>query len=408
MDKTDLITTVIVGDGEAETGPTATAWHAHKYIDPSESGAVLPILHLNRFKISESTIFGTMDRKELLSLFSGYGYQVKIVDYEDYVKGHTIPGDESVKPLDEAMAATIQWAIDEIDKIQTAARSGKAITKPRWPMIIMATPKGWGCPPELDGKKIEGSFRSHQVPVGSLQENKEHFKILNDWLLSYDPHRYFRVDDSGKLSIDPIVTRCLPEDRKRTMGQLAELYETTPPLDMSYWGDFGTKDGESVSAMQASGKLLADAIFKNKHSFRVFSPDELESNKLDTVFDVEKIGHRNFQSDPSTMLKEPNEGGRIIEILSEHTLQGFAQGYSLTGRTSLFPSYESFLGIVTTMIEQYAKFIKNGTETNFRVKTPSINYIETSTLWRQEHNGFSHQNPGLINTFLNLPHDVAR
>lgn len=183
MDKPELITTVIVGDGEAETGPTATAWHAHKYIDPSESGAVLPILHLNRFKISESTIFGTMDRKELLTLFTGYGYQVQFVDYDDHVKGHTLPGDESVKPLDQYMAATIQWAIDEIDKIQKAARSGNPIIKPRWPMIVMATPKGWGCPPELDGKKIEGSFRSHQVPVGSLQDNKDHFKVLNDWLL---------------------------------------------------------------------------------------------------------------------------------------------------------------------------------------------------------------------------------
>jgi xylulose-5-phosphate/fructose-6-phosphate phosphoketolase len=345
MDKPDLIAAVIVGDGEAETGPTATAWHAHKYIDPSESGAVLPILHLNRFKISESTIFGTMDRKELLALYTGYGYQVRFVDYVDHVKGHTLPGDESVKPLDELMAATVQWAIDEIDKIQTAARSGKAMIKPRWPMIIMATPKGWGCPPELDGKMIEGSFRSHQVPVGSLQDNKEHFKILNDWLLSYDPRKWFQVDDKEHLTINPIVTRILPKDQKNTMGQLRELYDKTPTLDLAYWGDFGSTNGKMVSSMQVSGKLLADAITRNPRGFRIFSPDELESNKLDAVFEVKGIGHRNLQTDPTSMITEPNKGGRIIEMLSEHTLQGFAQGYCLTGRTCLFPSYESFIGV---------------------------------------------------------------
>jgi xylulose-5-phosphate/fructose-6-phosphate phosphoketolase len=345
MDKPDLITTVIVGDGEAETGPTATAWHAHKFIDPSESGAVLPILHLNRFKISESTIFGTMDRKELLALYTGYGYQVRIVDYEDHVKGHTIPGDESVKPLDQYMAASVQWAIDEIDKIQTAARSGKAVVKPRWPMIIMATPKGWGCPPELDGKKIEGSFRSHQVPVSGMQDNKDHFKILNDWLLSYHPHKWFQDKGDEALTINPAVMRILPKDRKDTMGQLAELYEPTPTLDLAYWGDFGSTNGKDVSAMHVGGKLLADAIRRNPHGFRMFSPDELESNKLDAVFEVEGIGHRNLQTDPESMIKEPNKGGRVIEMLSEHTLQGFAQGYSLTGRTCIFPSYESFIGV---------------------------------------------------------------
>lgn len=227
---------------------------------------------------------------------------------------------------------------------------------------------------------------------------------------SYDPHQWFQLDDDSTLKINPLVTKMLPNNRKDTMGQLAELYEPTLTLDLSPWKDFGSKDGENVSAMQVGGKLLADAIQRNPHGFRMFSPDELESNKLDAVFEVEGIGHRNFQTDSSSMIQKerPNKGGRVIEMLSEHTLQGFAQGYSLTGRTCIFPSYESFLGIVSTMIEQYAKFLKNASETNFRVKVPSINYIETSTLWRQEHNGFSHQNPGLINTVLNLPHDVAR
>ncbi|UZJ52889.1 hypothetical protein CBS101457_002209 [Exobasidium rhododendri] len=409
MDRPDLITAVVVGDGEAETGPTATAWHAHKFIDPSESGAVIPILHLNRFKISETTIFGTMDKRELLALFTGYGYQVRIVAYEDFAQGHTQPGDESVKGLDKAMAAAIQWAINEIDLIQKAARGGgKPIVKPRWPMLIMSTPKGWGCPPVIDGLKIEGSYRSHQVPVGDMQTNKSHFKILNDWLLSYNPHKWFQVGDDSVLKINPLITNILPKDRSLVLGQLPELYEVTPPLDMTFWGDFGISMDHDVSAMEACGKLLADAIKRNPHTFRMFSPDELVSNKLGAVLEVKDIGHRNLQSDPDTMLTEPGKGGRIIEMLSEHTLQGFCQGYSLTGRTSLFPSYESFLGIVATMIEQYAKFLKNGKETTFRVKVPSLNYIETSTLWRQEHNGYSHQNPGLINSFLNLPHDVAR
>lgn len=189
----------------------------------------------------------------------------------------------------------------------------------------------------------------------------------------------------------------LPDNQKDSIGQLAELYEPAPTLDLSYWGDFGSKDGENVSAMQVGSKLLADAIQRNPQGFRMFSPDELESNKLDAVFEIEGIGHRNFQTDPSSMIQKGNSnkgGGRIIEMLSEHTLQGFAQGYSLTGRTCIFPSYESFLGIVSTMIKQYAKFFKNASETNFGVKVPSINYIETSTLWRREHNGFSQSKSG--------------
>ncbi|SNX85894.1 probable xylulose-5-phosphate/fructose-6-phosphate phosphoketolase [Melanopsichium pennsylvanicum] len=421
MDKPDLIAFAMIGDGEAETGPTAAAWHSHKFISPAESGAVLPILHLNRFKISEKTIYGAMDRIELVSLFTGFGYQVRFVDYYQHLgHRHTVPGDRAAAAFDVDMAVSLDWAYGEIRDIQKAARGGAPIKKPRWPMIILSSPKGWGGPTIVDGQQIEGTFRSHQVPIKvdpSCGRN-EHLELLEKWMGSYDPHTCFEIK-SGELQLSEVVTRMLPSNKLR-MGQVREIYEKSQPLEDVSTSPYmvasetsGKGEKAQASAMQQCGQYLAALIPKNSDRFLIFSPDELVSNKLDATLSVEGFKARKFEHDSESFVsaEERNNGtrsGRVIELLSEHTLQGFAQGYALTGRISLFPSYESFLGIVTTMIAQFAKFLKVARSTDFRPPVPSITYVMSSTLWRQEHNGASHQQPGLINSVLDLPHNVAR
>ncbi|KAF1983075.1 putative phosphoketolase [Aulographum hederae CBS 113979] len=382
MDNPDLIVTCVVGDGEAETGPTATAWHGYKFIDPKESGAVIPIVHVNGFKISERTIYGCMDDKELVSLFSGYGYQTRFV--------------EDLDDIDADMGASMDWAIQEIRKIQKAARDGKPIRKPRWPVLILRTPKGWSGPKKVDGEFIEGSFHAHQVPLQKAKSDPNHLKDLQTWLKSYGPENLFK-DGSPVESVLKIVPK---EESKRT-GQVKASYDPYTPLNVPDWQQFGVDKGSETSCMQACGSLLDKTAVDNPHSFRVFSPDELESNKLSAVL---KHTGRNFQWDEFSW----GQGGRVIEVLSEHLCQAFMQGYTMTGRTALFPSYESFLGIIHTMMVQYAKFNKINREVPWRGDLGSINYIETSTWTRQEHNGFSHQNPSFIGAVLNLKPTAAR
>ncbi|OJJ39212.1 hypothetical protein ASPWEDRAFT_169070 [Aspergillus wentii DTO 134E9] len=383
MDNPDLIVTCVVGDGEAETGPTATSWHGIKYIDPAESGAVLPILHVNGFKISERTIFGCMDNRELTALFTGYGYQVRIV--------------EDLRDIDTDLHNSMAWAVAEIQRIQKAARSGKPVMKPRWPMIILRTPKGWSGPKQLHGQFIEGSFHSHQVPLPKAKSDKEELRALQDWLASYEPDNLFT--ESGDV-IDQVKS-VIPLDDEKKLGQRFEAYKGYVPPKLPDWKQFCVKKGEQESAMKAIGKLIDQFFVDNPHSVRLFSPDELESNKLDAA-----LSHtgRNFQWDQFSNAK----GGRVIEVLSEHMCQGFIQGYTLTGRVGIFPSYESFLGIVHTMMVQYAKFMKMAQETKWHDDVSSINYIETSTWTRQEHNGFSHQNPSFIGSVLKLKPTAAR
>ncbi|KAH6898197.1 XFP N-terminal domain-containing protein, partial [Thelonectria olida] len=382
MDKPDLIVSCVVGDGEAESGPTAAAWHAIKYLDPAESGAVIPILHVNGFKISERTIFGCMDNKELVALFTGYGYQVAIV--------------EALDDIDVELASALEWAVGEIKSIQHAARKGDPIVKPRWPMIVLKTPKGWTGPKKVDGEFIEGSFRSHQIPVPNANKDEAHLEILQTWLKSYDPERLLK---DGKPAES--VLEIMPKDDAKKLGQNKTNYDSYQPLDMPDWKQFAVEKYEHHSCMQETGQLLAKVAQQNPNSFRVFSPDELESNKLNAL--LEGTG-RNFQWDEYSRAS----GGRVIEILSEHCCQGFMQGYTLTGRTALFPSYESFLGIIHTMMVQYSKFTKIAREVDWRGDLSSINYIETSTWARQEHNGFSHQQPSFISAVLNLKAEAAR
>ncbi|OJJ85644.1 putative phosphoketolase [Aspergillus glaucus CBS 516.65] len=383
MDNPNLIVTCVVGDGEAETGPTATSWHGIKYIDPAESGAVLPILHLNGFKISERTIFGCMDDKEITALFTGYGYQVRIV--------------EDLEDIDTDLHCSMRWAVEEIRQIQNAARSGQPIMKPRWPIIILRTPKGWSGPKELHGKFIEGSFHSHQVPLPNVRKDKEELNALQVWLQNYKPEELFT--ENGDV-IDEIKS-VIPTSDSKKLGQRFEAYKGYVTPDLPDWRQFGVQKGTQESAMKTIGKLIDKVFVQNPHSVRLFSPDELESNKLDAA-----LAHsgRNFQWDEFSNAK----GGRVIEVLSEHMCQGFMQGYTLTGRIGIFPSYESFLGIVHTMMVQYAKFMKMAQETKWHQGVASINYIETSTWTRQEHNGFSHQNPSFIGAVLKLKPIAAR
>ncbi|KAF8154400.1 phosphoketolase [Pholiota molesta] len=301
MDNPDLVVACVVGDGEAETGPTATAWHAYKYIDPAESGAVLPILHVNGFKISERTILGTMDDKEITALFTGYGYQVRIVS--------------DLPNLDNDIAASMDWALAEIKKIQHAARSGNPILKPRWPMLVLRTPKGLGGPKIVHGEFVEGSFHSHQVPLPLAKTDDGELADLQSWLESYKPGELFTSEGSPVSKILDII----PNANAKKLGQ------------------------------------------------------RKESNKHMTLFGRRLRGHgRNFQWDIASRA----QGGRVIEILSEHTCQGMLQGYTLTGRTGLFPSYEAFIGIVHTMMVQYSKFVKMAAETKWRQPVGSLNYIE--------------------------------
>ncbi|CUA72515.1 hypothetical protein RSOLAG22IIIB_04912 [Rhizoctonia solani] len=403
MDKPDLITVCVVGDGESETGPTSAAWHSHKFIDPAESGAVLPILHLNGFKISERTIPGTMDNIELVALFTGYGYQVRFVEYGDLAQSKEEHAEKEIR-LNADMAVSMEWAYDEIREIQRAARSGKPIDKPRWPLIILRTPKGMTGPRSLKETPLEGSFHSHQVPLAKAMSDDDQLKILSDWLTSYEIGDLLVKGGAGDKPDEFIkgsVLRILPERVNRRLGMIKESYAGYTALDVPDFESFGNDDEKEISAMKALAKYLSAVIEKNPKTFRIFSPDEFESNKLDGVFSSTS---RNFQWDPETA----NKGGRVIEMLSEHTLQGFLQGYTLTGRTGLFPSYEAFIGIVTTMVEQYAKFQKMALETKWRGDVASLNYIETSTLWRQEHNGYSHQNPSFIGQLLTLPRNMVR
>lgn len=358
------------------------AWHSIKYLDAAESGAVIPILHVNGFKISERTIFGYMDNKELVRLFTGYGYQVCII--------------ETLSKIDVELSSALEWAVSEIKNIQDVARQGKPIIKPRWPMIVLRTPKGWTGPKKVDGEFIEGSFHAHQIPVPNANKDEEHLQILQSWLQSYNAGKLLKDGKPSKSILDIV-----PDNDDRKLGQLKRTYDSYQALNMPDWKPFAVKKFEKSSCMAETGKFLDKVMVENPKSFRVFSPDELESNKLNAVF--EHTG-RNFQWDDYARAN----GGRVIEILSEHCCQDFIQGYTLTGRTALFPSYESFLGIIHTMMVQYSKFNKISREVEWRGDLSSINYIETSTWARQEHNGFSHQNPSFIGAVLNLKVEAAR
>ncbi|HBA41161.1 MAG TPA: phosphoketolase [Deltaproteobacteria bacterium] len=396
FDNPDLIAACVVGDGEAETGPLATAWHSNKFLSPKNDGAVLPILHLNGYKIANPTLLARISRNELESLFVGYGYRPYFVEGSDPEKMHRL------------MAETLDAVIQEIKIIQQEARANQSSKRPRWPMIVLRTPKGWTGPKEVDGKKTEGSWRSHQVPFAEMAVKKEHIKLLEGWMKSYEPEVLF----GAKGEFKPELAELAPRGSRR-MGANPHanggvlLKDLRMPDFRGYAVDVPNPGITSAEATRVLGHFLRDVMKLNneQRNFRVFGPDETASNRLSALFEVTDRAWA-AETLPEDENLSPN--GRVMEILSEHTCQGWLEGYLLTGRHGLFSCYEAFIHIVDSMFNQHAKWLKVTREIPWRRPIASLNYLLTSHVWRQDHNGFSHQDPGFIDHVVNKKAEVVR
>ena len=396
FDNPDLLVACVVGDGEAETGPMATSWHANKFLNPVHDGAVLPILHLNGYKIASPTVLARISHNELEELFQGYGY-----------KPYFVEGDEPAK-MHQLMAATLDKVIEEIRQIQKDVRATGFKQRPIWPMIILRSPKGWTGPKEVDGKPTEGSWRSHQVPLSELAEKPEHLKLLEKWMKSYKPQELF--DSTGKLI--PALAELAPKGEHR-MGAnpIANGGKLLRDLKMPDFRDYavavpspGSVTGEATRTMSA---FLRDVLKLNADSrnFRVFGPDETESNRLSRLFDVTT---RAFTGELLKTDTQISPDGRVMEVLSEHLCQGWLEGYLLTGRHGFFSCYEAFIHIVDSMFNQHAKWLKVTRHIPWRRPIASLNYLLTSHVWRQDNNGFSHQDPGFIDHVMNKKAEIIR
>jgi xylulose-5-phosphate/fructose-6-phosphate phosphoketolase len=398
FDNPDLISVCVVGDGEAETGALATAWHSNKFINPIRDGAVLPVLHLNGYKIANPTILSRISHEELEALFKGYGYKPYFVEGSDPSLMH------------QKMAATLETAITEIKAIQAEARSTGIAKRPLWPMIVLRSPKGWTGPAEVDGHKVEGFWRAHQVPMADVTTNPAHLQLLEDWMRSYQPEELF--DENGRLI--PELKALAPQGTKRMSAspnanggvlrkdlKLPDFRNYGVPVECP-----GKLDVENTKPL---GNFLRDVMRNNLQNFRVFGPDETASNRLNAVYEVSK---KTWMGD---FLPEDLDGselatdGRVMEMLSEHTLEGWLEGYLLTGRHGFFHTYEAFAHVIDSMFNQHAKWLdicKN--EVPWRSPISSLNILLSSTVWRQDHNGFSHQDPGFLDVVTNKSASVTR
>ncbi len=396
FDNPDLITCCVVGDGEAETGPLATSWHGNKFLNPERDGVVLPILHLNGYKIANPTVLARIDNEELNALFIGYGYKPYFVEGDDPEKVH------------QQMAATLDKVLDEISSIQQQARQNGFSQRPAWPMIIFRTPKGWTGPKEVDGIPIENTFRSHQVPLSGLAENPEHLKILEQWMLSYQPNELF--DEHGKL-IEELAELAPKGDHRMGANPHANggilLKALRMPNFRDYAVDISKPATEIAEATRIMGYFLRDIMQANMDSknFRVMGPDETASNRLTALFEVT---NRAFTTETIDIDDHLSPDGRVMEILSEHQCQGWLEGYLLTGRHGLFSCYEAFIHIVDSMFNQHAKWLKVTKDIPWRRPIASLNYLLTSHVWRQDHNGFSHQDPGFIDHVVNKKSSIIQ
>jgi xylulose-5-phosphate/fructose-6-phosphate phosphoketolase len=400
FDNPDLVVCCVVGDGEAETGPLAASWHSNKFLNPARDGAVLPILQLNGFKIANPTVLARIPRGELDKLFEGYGYRpitVEVVDPDDHFAAH------------QAMAAALEDAFDDIKRIQADAREHGVTARPTWPMIIFRSPKGWTGPKSVDGHRTEGNWRSHQVPLSALHENPAHLAQLEDWLASYRPAELF--DEDGRLV--PELAALAPQgDRRMSANPHANGGLLLRDLDLPDFRDYAVnvkEHGNSYSeATRVLGGFLRDVMVRNEQysNFRVFGPDETASNRLGAVLEVTGrtwLGETDPDDDADLAAD-----GRVMEILSEHTCQGWLEGYLLTGRHGIFDCYEAFIHIVDSMFNQHAKWLKTTRQIPWRRPVASLNYLLTSHVWRQDHNGLSHQDPGFIDHVVNKKSDVIR
>jgi xylulose-5-phosphate/fructose-6-phosphate phosphoketolase len=397
FDNPDLITLVMVGDGEAETGPLATSWHSNKFLNPVTDGAVLPVLHLNGYKINNPTLLARISHDELESLFVGYGYTPYFVEGSDPPSMH------------QAMAATLEHCVLEIRKVQEEARrTGKAV-RPRWPMIILRSPKGWTAPREVDGHYLEGFWRAHQVPLGDIATNPGHLKVLETWMRSYRPEELF--DEEGRLL--PELKALAPKGpRRMSANPVANGGLLRRPLVMPDFRDFAvevkTPGATLAGNVSTLGNFLREVMRLNMQNFRVFGPDETESNQLQALYEVGKkvwLGEY-FPEDADGGELAPD--GRVMEMLSEHTVEGWLEGYLLTGRHGLINSYEPFVHVIDSMFNQHSKWLEKCNELPWRARIASLNLLITGLVWRQDHNGFSHQDPGFLDVVANKSPEVVR
>ena len=396
FDNPELIVACVIGDGEAETGPLATAWHSNKFLNPASDGAVLPILHLNGYKIANPTVFARMEPEELEQLLRGCGW----TPY--FVEGH------EPALMHEAMAATLDTAVEQIKSIQQDARANGNLTRPRWPMIVLKSPKGWSGPKVVDGLQIEGSFRSHQVPLSDPAAHPDHLKLLEEWLRSYRPEELF--DESGRLQAElaelaPKGTRRMGANPHANGGLL--LRDLVMPDFRDYAVNVPSSGAVTAADTHELGVFLRDVAKLNRvqRNFRIFGPDETLSNRLNAVFEVtnRQWNARTQANDEFLALN-----GQVMEMLSEHQCQGWLEGYLLTGRHGLFNCYEAFIHIVDSMFNQHAKWLKVTADLPWRRKIASLNYLLASHVWQQMHNGFTHQDPGFIDHVVNKKAEVVR
>jgi xylulose-5-phosphate/fructose-6-phosphate phosphoketolase len=397
FDNPNLIVACVVGDGEAETGPLSASWQSNKFLNPARDGAVLPILHLNGYKIANPTLLGRMADEDIEHLFRGHGYE------PFFVEGHE-PAD-----MHRQMAAAFETVFDRIRTIQAEARDG-AVSEgfPRWPMIVFRSPKGWTGPKEVDGKKVEGFWRAHQVPVSGCREDDGHRKVLEDWMRSYNPDDLF--DANGWLKEE---LRALSPGGERRMGANPHANggllrkELIVPDIRDYAVPVKTRGADMVQTTEILGKYLRDVMKRNdaNSNFRIFGPDETESNRLGNVFEVtDRVWMEKIEPYDVHLSRD----GRVMEVLSEHLCQGWLEGYLLTGRHGLFSCYEAFIHIIDSMFNQHAKWLKVSSELPWRKPVSSLNYLLTSHVWRQDHNGFSHQDPGFLDLVANKKADIVR
>ncbi len=396
FDNPDLVVACVVGDGEAETGPLATAWHSNKFLDPATDGAVLPILHLNGYKIANPTVLARIGRDELESLMRGYGYRPYVVEGDDPMAMHRL------------MADTLDEVFDQIHRIQDEARIGGSRERPRWPVVILRAPKGWTGPKEVDGQPTEGTWRSHQVPLADVATNPEHLRQLEAWLRSYRPEELF--DEAGALrpelaALAPTGTRRMGANPHANGGLL--LRDLPLPDFRDYAVEVEKPGSTTAEATRVLGAFLRDVMARSAahRNFRIMSPDELASNRLGAVLDATD---RAWQAERLPSDDHLAPGGRVMEVLSEHTCQGWLEGYLLTGRHGLFATYEAFVHVVDSMFNQHAKWLESCHHIPWRAPIASLTYLLSSHVWRQDHNGFSHQDPGFVDFAVNKKAAVVR
>jgi xylulose-5-phosphate/fructose-6-phosphate phosphoketolase len=394
FDNPDLVVFCVVGDGEAETGPLAASWHSNKFLNPARDGAVLPILHLNGYKIANPTVLARIPEGELVQLLRGYGYRPV------FVTGHE-PED-----MHQQMAAAMDDVLDDIDRIQKAARSGRDQGRPRWPMIVLRSPKGWTGPKVVDGLQTEGTFRSHQVPLPDVRNNPEHLAQLETWLQSYRPDELFDNDGIPNpeiLAFSPSGSRRISANPHANGGLL--LRDLSLPDFRTYAVDVRQPATTTAEATKVLGTFLRDVVTDNHDNFRIFGPDETTSNRLNAVLEATD---RTWVAETVAGDDHLAPDGRVMEVLSEHLCEGWLEGYLLTGRHGLFNCYEAFIHVIDSMFNQHAKWLKMTRELPWRRPIASLNYLLTSHVWRQDHNGFSHQDPGFIDHVVNKKAEVIR